>query len=193
MFDNRTFYYLNSFFDIRMALVYKIQEFLKRKFNELNLKRKEFARNSGIPYSTVINITKGLRLNIDISNILKIANYFKCSMDEVVGRNNYALSYRKTQVFFDLSPKDVSTNLREFIKRKSEQQKFNIYVLSKNIGYNEETLHKFVKNDSKRKALSGAVTVALADYFQVSLDEMVGRIKPATSDNNEPSQQQTSE
>jgi hypothetical protein len=129
-----------------------------------------------LKYYIGFKIINAIRDNPELINIFKIANYFKCSMDEVVGRNNYVLSYQKTQVFFDVSPKAVSNNLRKFVKRKLEQQELNLCVLSKNIGYSEETLPQFMKNNSKKKALSSAVTVALADYFQVSLDEMVGRI-----------------
>ncbi|WP_341749007.1 hypothetical protein [Candidatus Tisiphia endosymbiont of Sialis lutaria] len=73
-------------------------------------------------------------------------------------------------------------------KKKLEQQKLNLYVLSKNIGSSEETLPQFMKDNGKQKTLGSAVTVALADYFQVSLDEIVGRINP-NSCNDQSSQQ----
>ncbi|MCC8399510.1 MAG: helix-turn-helix transcriptional regulator [Rickettsia endosymbiont of Platyusa sonomae] len=170
-----------------MALVHQMQIFLKKKLEETKLKKKDLAYKIDIPYSTLSKIINAVRDNPELITILKIANYFKCSIDEIVGRNNYTLSYQKTQVFFNVSPKDVSANLREFVKRKLEQQELALYVLSKNIGSSEETLPQFMKEDGKQKILGSAVTVALADYFQVSLDEMIGRIKPATSDNDEPS------
>ncbi len=45
-----------------------------------------------------------------------------------------------------------------------------------------------MKDNGKQKTLGSAVTVALADYFQVSLDEIVGRINP-NSCNDQSSQQ----
>ncbi|MDN3030348.1 MAG: helix-turn-helix transcriptional regulator [Candidatus Tisiphia sp.] len=171
-----------------MALVHQIQGFLKKKLEETKLKRKDLAYKTDIPYSTISKIINAVRDNPELINILKIANYFKCSMDEIVGRDDYALSHQETQEFLNVSPKDVSTNLREFVKKKLEQQKLNLYVLSKNIGSSEETLPQFMKDNGKQKTLGSAVTVALADYFQVSLDEIVGRINP-NSCNDQSSQQ----
>ena len=101
-----------------MALVYKIQEFLKKKFDELNLKRKGFARNSDIPYPTVIDITKGLKLNPTINTMLKIANYFRCSIDEVIGRNYYIiLPNTRNLVFHEITAEEIITNIKK-ISRK---------------------------------------------------------------------------
>ncbi|WP_367364649.1 helix-turn-helix domain-containing protein [Candidatus Tisiphia endosymbiont of Nedyus quadrimaculatus] len=173
-----------------MALVYKIQEFLKRKFDELNLERKGFARNSGIPYSTVINITKGHKLNTDISNILKIANYFRCSIDEVIGRNDYiTLPNTKNLVFHEITLEEIITNIKRFLENKVKKQNLNLYKLSMDIGFSSNPLHSFVNGKREQKTLNSQIIVALADYFQISLDEMVGRIKPTTADNDEVSQQ----
>ncbi|WP_341756389.1 MULTISPECIES: helix-turn-helix domain-containing protein [unclassified Candidatus Tisiphia] len=175
-----------------MALVHQIQIFLKKKLEETKLKKKDLAYKIDIPCSTLSKIINAVRDNPKLITILKIANYFKCSIDEVVGRSDYTLPYQKIQEFLNVSPKDISTNLREFVKRKLKQQELSIYVLSKNIGSSEETLPQFMKDNGKQKILGSAVIVSLADYFQVSLDEMVGRIKPTTSDNSEPSQQSSS-
>ncbi|OZG31648.1 hypothetical protein [Rickettsia endosymbiont of Culicoides newsteadi] len=62
-----------------------------------------------------------------------------------------------------------------------------MYTLSTEIGFSNNSLHSFV-NKREQKTLDSRIAVALADYFQVSVDEMIGRIKPATSD-DESSQQ----
>ncbi len=176
-----------------MALVYKIQEFLKRKFDKKKINLKDFARKSAIPYSTVINITKGFRLNTDISNILKIANYFRCSIDEVIGRNDYiTLPNTRDLVFHEITSEEIITNIKNFLENEVKKQNLNLYKLSTEIGFSNNSLHSFV-NKREQKTLDSRIAVALADYFQVSLDEMVGRIKPNTSDNDEPSQQHTNE
>ncbi|WP_375333815.1 helix-turn-helix domain-containing protein [Candidatus Tisiphia endosymbiont of Xenochironomus xenolabis] len=190
---NGIFHYLNSTFNFRMALVYKIQEFLKRKFDKKKINLKDFARKSAIPYSTVINITKGFRLNTDISNILKIANYFRCSIDEVIGRNDYiTLPNTRDLVFHEITSEEIITNIKNFLENEVKKQNLNLYKLSTEIGFSNNSLHSFV-NKREQKTLDSRIAVALADYFQVSLDEMVGRIKPNTSDNDEPSQQHTNE
>ncbi|WP_250311829.1 helix-turn-helix domain-containing protein [Rickettsia endosymbiont of Oedothorax gibbosus] len=174
-----------------MALVYKIQEFLEKKFNELKLKRKDFVEQSGIPYSTITHIMKGLILNPTINHILKIANYFNCSLDEVIGRTQYALPIH-TKNFRTISSNDISNNLKKYIKDKVKKQNINLYTLGRDIGFSNNSLRGF--NDNReQKIFNSQIIIALADYFQVSLDEMVGRVDPAISDNDEPSQQHTNE
>ncbi len=60
-------------------------------FNELledyNLNRKQFAEQSGIPYTTVIGWTKLNRLP-DYTALIKIADFFHCSIDYLVGRQD---------------------------------------------------------------------------------------------------------
>jgi predicted transcriptional regulator len=74
-----------------MSLATKIKKFLEGKFEENKLKRKDFVQESKIPYSTVTRIMKaeietGREFNPEIDTILKIADHFKCTMDEVIGR-----------------------------------------------------------------------------------------------------------
>ncbi len=60
-------------------------------FNELlaekHLNRKQFAEKSGIPYTTIIGWTKLNRLP-DFSALIKIADFFHCSIDFLVGRQD---------------------------------------------------------------------------------------------------------
>lgn len=66
-------------------------------FNELlaekNLNRKQFSEQSGIPYTTVIGWTNLNRLP-DYNALIKISDFFQCSIDYLVGRQddyNYAV------------------------------------------------------------------------------------------------------
>lgn len=168
-----------------MALVHPIQEFLKRKFDELKLTRKDFAEQSGISYSTVTNIMQCLKANPTISNILKIADYFKCSMDEVVGRNKYiSFSNVESLEFYKIIPSDITSNIKKFLIDKVNKQNLNLYKLGMNIGFSNNSLHSFVNSNRGQKTLNSQIVVALADYFQVSLDEMVGRIAPTKNTDN---------
>lgn len=109
-----------------MALVHPIQEFLKRKFDELKLTRKDFVEQSNISYSTVTNVMQCLKSNPTISNILKIADYFKCSMDEAVGRNKYiSLLNVESLEFYKIIPSDITSNIKKFLIDKVNKQNVN--------------------------------------------------------------------
>ncbi|WP_425362198.1 helix-turn-helix domain-containing protein [Candidatus Tisiphia endosymbiont of Mystacides longicornis] len=172
-----------------MTLSQQVQIFLKQQLKENHLKRKYFVQKSGIPPSTVGKLIKAEYRNIGLKTLLCIANYFKCSIDRVICRISYVLPHEEKQEFFNISIDDVNANLRHFLCRKLKEQNLNPYKLAKKCGFSETAIFNFIKeNNNAKKSLGSAVTIALADYFQISLDEMVGRINPTTSDNDKPSQ-----
>ncbi len=66
-----------------------INESFVEIFNELlmdsGLNRKQFAERCGIPYTTVIGWTTLNRLP-DYASLIKIADFFDCSLDYITGR-----------------------------------------------------------------------------------------------------------
>lgn len=103
-------------------------------FNELldenDLNRKQFSEKSGIPYTTVIGWTKLNRLP-DYTALVKIADYFNCSIDYLTGRQDtfeYASSQNEMSVkeqsllknFRALNPenKELILNLTKNLKEK---------------------------------------------------------------------------
>jgi predicted transcriptional regulator len=163
-----------------MTLSQQVQAFLKQRLKENHLKRKDFIQKSGIPPSTVGKIIKAEYCNIGLKTLLFIANYFKCSIDMVICKTSYVSPHKEKQEFFDISLDKANTNLRNFLCRKLKEYNLNPYKLAKKCGFSETAIFNFIKDKNAKKSLGSAVTVALADYFQVSLDEMIGRVKPTT-------------
>ena len=83
-----TLFYINLIMN-SCTLVDKIQEFLQQKSIKNKAKRKDFLQGTGIHKSTVSKIINAKQPNPELKNIIKIANYFNCSIDESLGRNNY--------------------------------------------------------------------------------------------------------
>ncbi|BFD46897.1 MAG: hypothetical protein DMENIID0002_15430 (plasmid) [Rickettsia endosymbiont of Sergentomyia squamirostris] len=54
----------------------------------------------------------------------------------------------------------------------------------RNIGFSNNSLSGFINSNRGQKTLNSQIVVALADYFQVSIDEMIGRIKLTTAVNS---------
>lgn len=104
-------------------------------FNELleenDLNRKQFAEKSGIPYTTVIGWTKLNRLP-DYSALLKLADYFNCSVDFLVGRQD---AYGNTYSSIEASPMEQSL-LKSFRKLDSSNKEI-ILKLTKNLSKTE--------------------------------------------------------
>ena len=76
-------------------------------FNELldehNLNRKQFAVKSGIPYTTVIGWTTLNRLP-DYTALIKIADFFDCSIDFLTERS---VKYESDGVQVDITPTEM--------------------------------------------------------------------------------------
>ncbi|GAA5252085.1 hypothetical protein KNCP2_03730 [Candidatus Rickettsia kedanie] len=74
---------------INMALATKIKEFLEEKLKQEKINRKYLSAVTNIPYTTVSRIMRAeanREFNPEIDTILKIAQYFNCTMDEVIKR-----------------------------------------------------------------------------------------------------------
>ncbi|KJW03732.1 cro/C1-type HTH DNA-binding domain protein [Rickettsia argasii T170-B] len=54
----------------------------------------------------------------------------------------------------------------------------SIYDLEKNCGIGDSTIMHFIKENSTKKSLSTPVIIALAQYFNMSIDYMIGRSQP---------------
>ena len=63
-------------------------EIFNELLNDNNLNKKQFAEQCGIPYTTVIGWTKLGRLP-DFTSLIKIADYFDCSIDYLANRNEH--------------------------------------------------------------------------------------------------------
>jgi len=156
-----------------MILADKIQKFLKKKLTEEKLTRKDFAQKSGIPYPTVNKLINAVSLNPDFETILKIANYFNCSTNEVLKKKTKKILL-ENQEFNKISTEQVVSNLKKLINEYLEKNKLNVYKLGKDIGFSEFAIFGLINN--KNKISSTEVILALADYFEVSIDEMIGRV-----------------
>lgn len=151
----------------------KIQQFLLHKLREKRLSKKDFSLGSTIPYSTLCKIINGAQRNTELKTIIKIVDYFDCSLDEVTGRSRSEAS--KGANFTKLSPEEIGKNLKEFLNNKLTELSLNYYQLSKKCGFSDVTLYEFMQENTTKKTLGSTVMIGLADYFGVSLDEMVGR------------------
>lgn len=165
-----------------MKYTTQVQKFLKNKLKLHKLERKEFAKIIDIPYTTVTKIINSKSRYAELITILKIANYFQCSIDTVLGRKDYVLLHE--QEFNNLTLENISNNLRNFINTKLVTQNLNPYKLGVIIGFSQEVIPSFLKQDNAQRILSSQVIISLADYFQVSIDEMIGRVKPTTAVNS---------
>lgn len=172
-----------------MSLGVNLQNFLKVKFQEKKLKRKDFIFQSGINSTTTNKIIGGKFRNPSLKTLLKLANYFNCCLDEVTGRDKYIVSTNNCR---KLTEDEINANLKKFIKNEIQETGLSAFQLAIQIGYTQNTIFSFLDEKRTQKTLGSVVMVALADYFQVSLDEMVGRTAATKDTDNVKSSEQNS-
>lgn len=153
-----------------------IQKFLKRKFKK-NINTKEsFLKKSLISASVLSKLINASQLNPSFDTIIKIADYFQVSIDEVIGRKKYITP---KPLFKHMCIYDVTNNLRIFIREQLCVLNISVYTLEKSCGIGDCTIMHFIKDNSTKKSLSTPIIIALAQYFNISIDRMIGRIAPA--------------
>ncbi|HJD59509.1 MAG TPA: helix-turn-helix transcriptional regulator [Rickettsia endosymbiont of Omalisus fontisbellaquei] len=164
-----------------MSLAYKIQSFLKQKLKEYNFTRREFATNSGINYFNACDLINGDISSPELKTILKIAKCFNCTIDEVVGRGESSTTSEKYN-FNNISSEEMYINLKNSINERLEQNSLNYYKLSKLQGFSKNSIRHFIGENASQKTLGTAIVIALADYFNVSIDEMIGRVSSSNQE-----------
>ncbi len=151
----------------------KIQTFLNQKLEETQLSKKNLADKTNITYSVIFDLTKGYKTNPELKTLQKIADTFNCSVDEVCGRDN--IHYSSNTNFTHVSDEQAMLNLKAFITKKMSDQNITAHKLGRLAGSSTMAIASFVGKNPTKDSLGSIITVGVADYFKVSIDEMVGR------------------
>lgn len=105
--------------------------------------------------------------------VVKIANYFNCTIDEVLGRKHYSLplDIDKTMTY-----NDIVNNIYAHIRYRLKAQNITSNKLSQLCGIGENTILKSLKEHDTKGNLGTKILAAIADYFDVSIDDMAKRL-----------------
>ena len=160
-----------------MSLGEQIQKFLEKEFAKHS--REQFIKDVGFSRSAIGKILNAEHRNPEFKTILKIADYFNCSIDKIINRNKYkTIKYKSFNL---ISLEEINKSLQIFLKNKINEFKYNPYKLGKDLGFNEHIVVHFLKG---KKNLGSPVVIALADYFKISIDEMIGRVSKSQEPQN---------
>jgi len=146
-----------------------ISIFLQNKIKESNLDRKLLAEKTDISYTTVHDLINGYKPFPAFETVIKIANTFDASIDNVLGikTNN------SEGKFSHLSDKDAMINLKEFLHSYLESENLKPSKFSQVIGLNSNTIKRFVNGDTE--FLGTNAIYKIATHTGISIDEMIGR------------------
>jgi len=112
--------------------------------------------------------------NPTLHTILKIANAFSSTLDDVLGRK----SKQFTKIKQSKTIEESSFDLKKYINNYITRHDINPVNLAHSLGLGTDTIRDFTHFNSKKKSLSANTIVKLADHWDVSIDEMIGRTIP---------------
>lgn len=149
-----------------------IHRFLVHELKTKDLRPIDLARSLNIPYSTVYSIIKGTRAKQEILTLIKIADFFQVTVDEIFNRTKYLPKHFEIK---KVTQEEIRLNIKNFLNAKLQENNITAYTLSKRIGTGETVLFDFIKDNSNKTLLSSSTIFKLANYFQLSIDEIIGR------------------
>lgn len=150
-----------------------IQSFLNIYLKKYKLSKKEFAINSSISYTTICDLLNASKPNTSLETIVKIADYFEVSVDLICNRRQF-ISNKKIHKF--RSTDILMTSLKNYIETKLLHLSLKPSKLSIELGFSSHALTDFLNISAKKNTLGTKIIIALANYFNSSIDEMIGRV-----------------
>ncbi len=145
----------------------KTPEFKKQNLEDLmfdnDLSIAELARKVKIQYKTISNYYKGEYMP-SIKNAIKLADFFNCSLDFLVGLSDEEGFGKYTT---------PTLNFYEIYKKELGSQNLSHYRLAKDTNINMNDTEKWKKGSIP----SLANLIKIADYLSVSIDSLIGREK----------------
>lgn len=149
-----------------------ICNFIITTLDKHSLTRKQFADKSGISYSSVNELLSKRKANPAFSSVLKIANNFDASIDEIL---NAAPSHNTELI--PLSHEKVMSNLRTYITSCIKKNNITPRSLAIKASLAPDSIRDFITRPPKKQTLGSHIICQLAKHWEVSVDEMIGRVE----------------
>ncbi|MEG1711411.1 MAG: helix-turn-helix transcriptional regulator [Clostridia bacterium] len=143
-----------------MDILSNFSESLKELMDNNNLSCEKLGDIIGVTKEAV-RLWKNGKSNISLTHLIKLADYFHCSIEFLIGRS---------QTFIDYAPKACDTfytSLQSVMKEKS--------ITRYNVVKNTKIYDSYFTN-WKNNAVPNILTlVTLADYSDCTIDYLIGR------------------
>ena len=137
----------------------EFQERLQELLIENNLSRLQLSKIIKISFET-LNGYFNRDFYPELSIAIKLANYFQCSLDYLMGLSEIYNNNDKNELSFI-----------ETINKLKKENNISIEKLMKAINMSETNFYRWQRGDNTPSMLS---LISIAKYFDVSLDYLVG-------------------
>ncbi|BBJ32459.1 MULTISPECIES: helix-turn-helix domain-containing protein [spotted fever group] len=160
-----------------MSLGKKIQEFLTQQIENMKIKKKDFIMKCGLTQPIFNKMMQGRFSNPKLTTLTKLANFCNTSIDEILGRDPRYYK-NKTKNFQHTDSGIIAENLLSVVQNTMTDLNISAAQLSNRIYVSTNTLVKFLERGAK-SVPGAATTLALANFLDTSIDDMIGRRPPS--------------
>ena len=148
----------------------QVQNFIQKILFKEKLTRKDFAKKVGISYSSVNELINANKTYPSVVTLIKIVNSFNCSINEICGK------YPAEENYQQINQEEVFDNIKNYIIQRLNKEKITAKELAKKVGLSSTAIYDFTKTPPKKNFVGMEILLRLSDYWEISLDEILGRV-----------------
>jgi len=123
-----------------------LKNFLIKKMEAEKIRSNALAERMGIPLTTFRAIINQKR-KPEIKTVIKIADYYNCSITEVLGGEDVEIPENK-HGYAKLTLEQLSRNLKDYIKAEMTKRGLNQYQLARAMGHSDDALRHFLREEN---------------------------------------------
>lgn len=145
-----------------------IQKFLKTQMKVMT--RMDMAQGSGVSYTEVCALIAGAKPNPRVETVVKLANFFGKSVDEILNRKRKCTNTSISSGY--INPEEVNRNIKQFLLQFMQEKELRASELSTGLGHSIMAISDFISG--KKESLGSTILANLADKYGISLHGIMG-------------------
>ncbi|KJW07270.1 helix-turn-helix family protein [Orientia tsutsugamushi str. UT144] len=140
-----------------------LQKFLKTQMKVMT--RMEMAQGSGVSYTEVCALIAGAKPNPRVETVVKLANFFEKSVDEILNRKRKCTNTSISSGYID--PEKVNYHIKQFLLQFMQEKELRASELSTGLGHSIMAISDFMSG--KKESIGSTILANLADQYGLSL------------------------
>ncbi|KJV77730.1 helix-turn-helix transcriptional regulator [Orientia tsutsugamushi] len=145
-----------------------LQKFLKTQMKAMT--RMDMAQGSGVSYTEICALIAGAKPNPRVETVVKLANFFKKPVDEILNRKRKCTNTSISSGYID--PEKVNHHIKQFLLQFMQEKEVRASELSTGLGHSIMAISDFISG--KKESIGSTILANLADKYGLSLHGIMG-------------------
>lgn len=144
-----------------------LQKFLKTQMKVMT--RMDMAQGSGVSYTEICALIAGAKPNPRVETVVKIANFFKKLVDEILNRKRKCTNTSISSGY--INPETVNHHIKQFLLQFMQEKELRASELSIGLGHSIMAVSDFISG--KKESIGSTILANLADKYGLSLHSIL--------------------